>query len=197
LPATFLASTTQTDAVAQRLAGEVMKASGSENWPSVRRIVFTFNVEQDGKTLLSAKHDWDVAKCSDTVQWKDKKVTIDLKDPPTSGDGKDAYQRWVNDTYWLLMPLKLKDEGVTLTSPAPNVLHLSFRSVGLSPGDQYDVYVDPTTHLPVKWDYMPAPDKKTTGTWEDYMTSGGLTLSTRHLFGDKLVTITELDVTSK
>ena len=197
LSAPLLTQSTQPDAAAQKLADEVMKASGSDHWKNVKRIVFTFNVAQGGKTLVAAKHDWDLTKNLDTVQWADKKVTVDVCKPPSEGDGKDAYQRWTNDTYWLLMPLKLKDAGITLTSPAPNTLHLSFKGVGLTPGDQYDVYVDPKTHLPAKWDYMPAPDKKTTGTWEDYKTSGGLTLSTRHSFGEYAITITDLDVTSK
>jgi hypothetical protein len=192
-----MAPSTQGDPAAQRLAEEVMKASGSDRWSSVKRIVFTFNVVQDGKTLLSAKHDWDLTKDTDTVQWMDKRVTVDVRHPPGDGEGKDAYQRWTNDTYWLLMPLKLKDGGITLTLPEPNTLHLSFQSVGLTPGDQYNVHVNAKTHLPEKWDYMPASGTKTTGTWEEYKTSGGLTLSTRHTFGDKLITISDLDVTSK
>jgi hypothetical protein len=197
LPVTFVAQTTQVDSGAQRLAEEVMKASGSDHWSSIKRIVFTFDVAQDGKSLLSAKHDWDLTKATDTVQWMDKKVTVDLCHPPADGDGKSAYQRWTNDTYWLLMPLKLKDGGITLTAPEPNTLHLSFRGVGLTPGDQYNVYVNSKTHLPEKWDYLPASGTKTTGTWEDYKTSGGLTLSTKHSFGDKTITIADLDVTAK
>ena len=197
LPVSLMTPSTQSDAAAQKLAEEVMKASGSAHWSSVQRIVFTFNVAKDGKPLLSAKHDWDLAKGTDKVQWADKSVTVDVCHPPSDGGGKDAYQRWTNDTYWLLMPLKLKDGGITLTSPEPDTLHLSFKGVGLTPGDQYDVRVDPKTHLPEKWDYMPAPGTKTTGTWEEYKTSGGLTLSTKHTFGDKLITITDLDVTAK
>jgi hypothetical protein len=197
LPAALAAQGSSGDADANRLAEEIMKASGSEHWSSVKRIVFTFNVAQGDKTLIAAKHDWDLTEKVDTVEWAGKKAVVDLSHPPTDGDGKDAYQRWTNDTYWLLMPLKLKDGGITLTSPGPNTLHLSFKGVGLTPGDQYNVYVNPTTHLPEKWDYMPAPDKKTTGTWEHYKTSGGLTLSTKHSFGDYTITITDLDVTSK
>lgn len=197
LPALLAAQVNSGDAAAGKLADEVMKASGSENWPSVKRIVFTFNVATKEKTLVSAKHDWDLIKKVDTVEWAGKKAVADLSHPATEGDAKDAYQRWTNDTYWLLMPLKLKDGGMTLTSTAPNTLHLSFKGVGLTPGDQYNVYINPTTHLPEKWDYMPAPDKKTTGTWENYKTSGGLTLSTKHSFGDYTITMTDLEVTSK
>jgi hypothetical protein len=197
LPVALTVPATQGDSAAQRLADEVMKASGADHWSSVKRIVFTFNASKDGKPLLSAKHDWDLTKGIDKVQWADKSVTVDVCHPPSDGDGKDAYQRWTNDTYWLLMPLKLKDGGITLTSPDANTLHLSFKGVGLTPGDQYNVYVNAKTHLPEKWDYMPASGAKTSGSWEEYKASGGLTLATKHTFGDKLITIADLEVTSK
>src|SRR5262247_2347684 len=65
LPLTLIAPSTQGDSAAQRLAEQAMKASGADHWSSVKRIVFTFNVAQDGKTLLSAKHDWDLTKGTD------------------------------------------------------------------------------------------------------------------------------------
>src|SRR4029078_10700710 len=55
-----------------------------------------------------------------------------------------AYGAWVNDTYWLLMPYKLEDPGVHLSSAGEETmgghtydkLHLSFDHVGLTPGAQ-------------------------------------------------------------
>jgi len=193
-----IAQTGQPAGDAQELVTKVMKASGADNWGNVKEIKFTFNVTgADGKQLISAKHDWDLEKNTDTVEWGDKKVTVDLSKPATEGDDKAGFQRWTNDSYWLLMPLKLKDGGCTVTSPEANVLHLSFAGVGLTPGDQYNVYINPTSNLPEKWDYMPTPEKKVTGTWEDYKTTGGLTLATKHQFGDKTITFTDLDVVTK
>lgn len=70
-----------------------------------------------------------------------------------------AYRRFINDTYWLLMPVKLFDPGVNRTYVADSsnaerdVLHLTFGEVGLTPGDQYWVYVDTETGLIDAWAY--------------------------------------------
>lgn len=70
-----------------------------------------------------------------------------------------AYRRFINDTYWLLMPVKLFDEGVRRSylpdssRDGMEVLHLSFGDVGLTPGDQYWVYADEETGRIRKWAY--------------------------------------------
>jgi hypothetical protein len=179
------------DSKAVQLADAVMKASGAEHWPKLRRIQFTFNVGQDDKLLFSAKHNWDVRAGKDTVSWKDKTVTVNISNPGSDEDSKAAHARWVNDSYWLLMPLKLRDPGVTVeyagNQNGLEMLHLSFGNVGLTPGDRYNLYIDPDTHLVRRWDYMPSPDKNVTGTWEGYKEFGGLLLSTEHEFGGKRI----------
>jgi hypothetical protein len=173
---------------ARQLADAVWKASGGENWPNVKAIDFTFAVEKGGKTLASAEHHWDVAAQTDHVKWKGKDVTVNLADPGTGDEAKAAYARWVNDSYWLLAPLKLKDRGIsvseegrkTIDGGEREVLRLSFGQVGLTPNDQYRLYIDPATKLLASWDYMPEPGKTVHGTWENYQKSGGLTLATDH-----------------
>src|SRR5204863_100266 len=104
-----------------QLATDIWKASGGENWAKVEEVDFTFVVEQGGKTLFSAQHFWNVTDWSDKVRWKDKQdkehlVTVNLKAPPSDVEGKAAYGRWVNDSYWLLAPLKIRDPGVKVES---------------------------------------------------------------------------------
>lgn len=73
-----------------------------------------------------------------------------------------AYGTWINDTYWLLMPYKLRDPGVTLTwdgeesidGVAYDKLHLKFAGVGLTPGDQYWAYINRQTKLMDRWAYI-------------------------------------------
>jgi len=58
---------------------------------------------------------------------------------------ESAYGSWVNDSYWLLMPYKMKDAGVTLSLAGEekgeggtwDKLLLTFDSVGLTPRDKY------------------------------------------------------------
>ncbi len=72
---------------------------------------------------------------------------------------ENAYRSFINDTYWLLMPAKLFDEGVhrnylpDSSSADVDVLHLSFGDVGLTPGDQYWVYADKETGRIRQWAY--------------------------------------------
>jgi len=106
----------QTPSEAEQLATDFWKASGGENWPKIEEIQFTFSVEQDGKAVFSAHHVWNVANGTDEVKWKDKQgkdhqVTANLATPPTDEEGKMAYGRWVNDSYWLLAPVKIKEIG--------------------------------------------------------------------------------------
>lgn len=190
---------------AGQLADAVWKASGGENWPRVKAIDFTFTVERGGKTLASAKHHWDVGAQTDRVREQGKDVTVNLVEPGTNEEAKAAYARWVNDSYWLLAPLKLKDRGVqvadegrkTIDGAARETLRLSFVQVGLTPNDQYRLYIDPATKLLASWDYMPEPGKSVHATWENYQKSGGLTLATDHKMEKTRIRILGLKVTTE
>lgn len=204
LSATVRAQDPTATAGGSGLAQEVWKASGGENWERVKRIRFTFVVEQDGKALAHAEHDWDVAAGKDHVKWKDKDVTVDLMNPAQDGDGKAGYARWVNDSYWLLAPLKLRDPGVTTTEGGAKeaegasgpTLQLSFGKVGLTPTDKYLFYLDPQTKLPRAWDYIPESGEGMHATWEKYQNFGGLQLATEHHFGNKVIRFTDVEVTA-
>lgn len=193
------------DTSVPELAQAVWKAAGGENWSHVRTIDFTFAVEKAGKTIASAEHHWDVPGFTDEVKWKGKDVTVNLASPGSDEDAKAAYARWVNDSYWLLAPLKLMDHGVHLTDKGTSemdgakrqVLHLSFGQVGLTPEDQYNLYIDPESKLVTSWDYMPEPGKSMHATWSDYKKTGGLTLATNHEMKGARIRILDLKVTTK
>lgn len=71
-----------------------------------------------------------------------------------------AYQAFINDTYWLLAPTKLFDEGVTRAYVADSstaerdVITVSFEGVGLTPGDRYWLYADRETGRLAAWGYV-------------------------------------------
>jgi len=191
---------------AAALAQAVWQASGGENWSNVQAIDFTFAVEKGGQTVASAQHHWDLTAQTDHVKWKDKDVTVNLAAAASDDNAKAAYGRWTNDTYWLLAPLKLKDRGINLAAEGKKemsgteceVLRLSFGKVGLTPNDQYRLYIDPKTKLVTSWDYMPEPGKSLHATWTDYKKSGGLTLATDHqMDGGVRIRILNLKVASK
>lgn len=200
------AAATDDLAKGEELAGKVWNASGGPAWSNVKTIDFTFAVEKDGKIIARAQHHWDVAAQTDEVKWKGKDVTVNLADPAQTDEAKTAFARWTNDSYWLLMPLKLRDRGLTVAAEGTKeidgakrqVLRLSFGKVGLTPNDQYRLYIDPATDQVTSWDYMPAPGKTSHFTWEDYQKSGGLTLATDHKGdGGLQIRILDLKVTDK
>jgi hypothetical protein len=191
----------------QQIATELWKASGGENWAKVKEVHFTFAVEQEGKPLFSAEHVWNVAAGTDEVKWKDKQgkdhhVTANLAAAPSDDEGKAGYARWVNDSYWLLAPLKVRDQGVhaeageqkDLNGVTCETVRLKFEKVGLTPTDQYVFYVDPKTKLPLAWDYIPASGEGMQATWEKYQDFGGLNLATEHNFNGKTIKLTGIKV---
>jgi hypothetical protein len=99
-----------------------------------------------------------------------------------------AHGRFLNDTFWLLMPLKMKDPGVnldddgekTLDGKIFDVVKVTFEGAGSAPGDAYRVFADRTTHLVDRWEHSPqGPDAKERSVWiwKDWTNVGPLRLS--------------------
>ncbi|MCA6078626.1 hypothetical protein [Fulvivirga sedimenti] len=96
---------------------------------------------------------------------------------------------WINDSYWLFMPFKLKDSGVTLkyaredTLPGgypAHVLQLTFAGVGVTPENKYEVYVDMEDYLVKQWCYFQKASQDSASAvwpWDNYASYGGLMLS--------------------
>jgi hypothetical protein len=189
----------------KQLARAVWQASGGQYWSKVKELHFTFIVEQDGKQLVSAEHKWDLAAGTDRVKWKGKDVTVNLAAPAQDEDGQAAYGRWVNDSYWLLAPLKILDGGVKVAYEDDKeidgvwceTLRLSFAQVGLTPSDVYVLYIDPQTNLVRAWDYIPKEGTVMHGTWENYETFGGLKLATKHNFEGKVIRFADIKVVAR
>lgn len=183
------------------MAAETIKAMGGmDAWKSVKAIRFDFRVEKEGAEPHAARHLWDRAHGRDHVEgMKDNKPTVAWIDLSTKTgaawvDGKKqegealkqtmawAYQRWVNDTYWLIMPFKWMDAGVNLKKE-PNrngfeILHVSFGQVGLTPGDQYWVFLNPKTHMMEHWEYLLQGEKeKGIFDWKNWSDYGPVKLS--------------------
>ena len=173
---------------ADQLARSVGQASGGANWPRIHTVAFNARAN------------------TDTVSSTDKPaVTVSTTAPDKDNPAElDAFKAWTNDTYWLIAPMKFFDPGVTrehlgereVAGKTYQVLGLSFQNVGMTPGDRYNVYVDPLTSLIAFWDYMPNAETSMRASWERYQHPAGLKLSTYHQMGPRTISIENLSITT-
>lgn len=183
------------------MAGECQQAMGGlDGWKNVKAIRFDFRVEKEGAEPRAVKHLWDRSRGRDHIEaMKDGKPMVAWVDLSTKTgaawlEGKKlegdalkqamdwAYGRWVNDTYWLIMPFKWMDNGVNLKKEADRdgyrILHISFNQVGLTPGDQYWAFLNAKTHLMERWEFLLQGDKeKGTFEWKEWSDYGPVKLS--------------------
>jgi len=111
---------------------------------------------------------------------------------------KQGKSAWINDSYWLFMPFKLKDSGVTLKylgddetkdSKPADVIQLTFKNVGNTPDNKYKVWIDKTSHLVTQWaHYTKYTDEQPRFTlpWAEYQRHGDILLSGER--GDRDIT---------
>jgi hypothetical protein len=96
---------------------------------------------------------------------------------------------WINDAYWLFMPFKLKDTGVTLNYLGKDTtqsgidaykLQLLFEEVGDTPQNKYEVLVGSEDYLVREWSFYGNREDTVpafTTPWEDYKAYDGILLS--------------------
>jgi len=176
-PTDTLALETKADSVALRL----MEAHGADAFASAPYLRFNFAVETpEGKRVIG-RHLWDRSSGDYRVEWQSApdsnyvalinvrdvdgqrpSGTVYLNGTELTGEAartarEQAYGRFINDTYWLLAPLKVFDPGVDRSylsdssTAEHDVLHLAFGEVGLTPGDEYWLYVFTQTGRLERW----------------------------------------------
>ncbi|QXD13750.1 hypothetical protein GQ464_009710 [Rhodocaloribacter litoris] len=168
---------TYADSVAMRVY-EAM--GGPEAWARLRYLGFEFAFQPEGgERRPGRKHFWDRHTGAYRLEWTPGGDTtyvalfdVDTRDGTVYRNGapvdsaeahrllQTAYRSFINDTYWLLMPVKLFDPGVNRlhvpdsSDAGTDVLRLTFGPVGLTPGDTYWVYVDRASGLVRHWAFV-------------------------------------------
>lgn len=152
---------------------------------------FDFIVRRDTDETSRRRHLWDRAADRARVEWTvgQDSVAVALFAPaafvpdapagevavngrPLDGEALaerlvEAHRAHINDTYWLLAPMKTMDPGVRraiVSDSAGTSLRLSFDGVGLTPGDQYWLQFDPATRAMTGWTFRLEGDT-TLGRW--------------------------------
>lgn len=158
------------DAKAMELADRTMEAMGGRAaWDRVRVI---------GWTIFKRNHVWDkwtgdyrleadstlvimnINSRKGRVWEKGVEIADAARRDETLGQ---AMSIWINDSYWLVMPYKLKDTGVTLRyvgeqktedGRAADAIQLTFANVGDTPENKYLVWIDRETGMVTQWAYF-------------------------------------------
>ena len=185
------------DPRALAIADEVMLALGGRAaWDRARILCWTY--------LSRRKHTWDkwtgdyrldegnqvVLMNLATGAGRVFEKGVEVADANTVQERlKRARSVWMNDSYWLLMPYKLKDSGVTLRYAGTgelaggreaDVLELCFTGVGDTPDNRYRVFVGRDTHLVERWQFFEQradSEPKLDTPWAGWDWYGGIRLS--------------------
>lgn len=187
---------------------------GKERFAAARLLRFDFAPVRDGKITSSYHHWWDRQTGAYRVEGVSKegvpyRILFDvgtkqgkawLGDRELAGEElaqwlERGYGRFINDTYWLLMPWKWLDPGVnleyggkkTVDGQEYDVVTLSFGSgIGLTSNDRYWAYVSTKSNLMERWEYVleteegaPGAAAPTPWAWEEWKeTQSGVKLAT-------------------
>ena len=213
---TLLVAAEPRDPAAVAVAETTLDAMGGKQaFAALRTLKFDFVVERDGKELTRVHHVWDrwdgryrveainregkhvltlfnVQKPGEGRSWSDGK---ELAGEELKEALKRAYGRFINDTYWFLMPAKMLDPGVNLASEgeteldgkAYSVVRLTFDGVGLTPNDTYWAFVSKTSGLMDRWQFvLTGQDPKTREgfLWSDWQTVGGIRVALKRTSTD-------------
>lgn len=185
------------DRRAIEIADRVMaRLGGHQAWDETRYLSWRF--------FGGRRHVWD--KWTGNLRFEDDELTVltnihsrhggawrdgeRVADPDSAAAAIDkAYRAWINDSYWLVMPYKLKDTGVTLTHVGADMteeglpaelLELRFRDVGVTPQNRYQVWVDVHTSLVRQWAFYRNAEEDETGfvlPWSNWQPYGRIWLA--------------------
>jgi len=174
---------------AEALATEIEDAIDLAAWARTGAVRWTF---AGRRTLV-----WDRRRHLVQVMWDGNEVLIhegaadgvalrngvEVTGPEARELLREANQAWINDSFWLNAPAKLRDEGTTLTRLSDDRLMVEYASGGRTPGDAY-VWTIGEDGLPTSWkmwvSILPVGGVETT--WGGWITlDTGARISTRHV----------------
>ena len=180
------------------VAKQMAKTFGLDSFGKVEAIRYTFSIPG-----LVPPRTWEWHPKTDTVTYEGKdpqgnsmKVTYKRSEIDSQSDVVKSQidPGFVNDQYWLLLPLHVAWDGATVTDEGMHETPLGktqaqrivvkYASSGYSPGDTWDLYVGADKRV-VEMTYhraVPAPKlpNLVNAKWEGYKKAGPLLFSTEH-----------------
>ncbi|GAB3975289.1 hypothetical protein GCM10028806_32600 [Spirosoma terrae] len=189
------------DAKAVLIADQILQAAGGRKaWENTRYVTWNF--------MEIRKVVWDkqVGNVRIDNLYNDQTVLLNLNNNQgiVSQNGSEVFQPdtvikyvrkgihdWAADTYWLFMPFKLKDTGVSLRylgdaytkeGKLADALLVTFPQAAQTPATKYKIWVDKSTRLITQYaSYRKLADKQPGATYSltDYQQYGTLLLPSR------------------
>lgn len=181
---------------AEALTEKMLQAVNKTAWDSTNVIKWTF--------MGGHNYVWDKQNDFVEVTWDDKRVLLNLAEWEKSKayeNGNEhiadkrgellgtAYTYFCNDSFWLVAPFKVNDEGVkrvmVITENGTKTLLVSYTSGGVTPGDSYQWFLNEDglpTHYRMWVSIIPIGGVEATWEgWENKLT--GIMLPNLHKFG--------------
>lgn len=180
---------------AENLADKMLVAVNDSAWQATDVISWNFADKHH--------HVWDKDRHLAKVSWDNYQVYVNLntitgkavvkgkqiKDSAATAEFvKEAYEYWVNDSFWLNPITKIRDSGterlyVETKNPETESLLVTYTSGGVTPGDSYQWLVDKSSGLPfsVKMWVEVIPIGGAEFSWENWIkTETGALIATEH-----------------
>ncbi|WP_436515401.1 hypothetical protein [Ekhidna sp. To15] len=119
---------------AEQLADEMLMALNKPGFDTIAIIRFTY---PGGHS-----YEWNKAENKVRVQWEANDVFLDLNRPTEefSTLEYEGYEYFLNDSFWLIAPFKVRDNGVVRSSVEVDDgrgLLVTYTTGGVTPGDSY------------------------------------------------------------
>lgn len=187
------------DKKAAELVSKMMEAmGGTEKWEDLKYVSWTFFGsrhlvwdKQNSRVRIESPRDSSVylvnlAGPTGKYAYNGIEVSDPKKLAAKLENGKSI---WINDMYWLFMPFKMYDPGVTvkflktdttLVGAKADVLELRFDDVGKTPENKYEIYIDQKDQLIKQWNFFATTTQDSASRiwpWDNYENFNGLLLS--------------------
>lgn len=179
------------------VAKQMAKTYGLDSFGKIEAIRYTFTVEG----LVSRTWEWNPKADTVSYEGKDKEgkpVTVKYQRSELGSQSDSVKNQidpaFVNDQYWLLLPLHVAWDGASVTDEGMHETPLGkksaerivvkYASAGYSPGDTWELYVgadkrveEMSYHRAVP---VPGFPNVVHATWAGYRKAGPLLVSTEH-----------------
>ena len=164
---------------AEQLADEMLLALNKPAFDTLDYIAFTFKGVHT--------HRWDRANNHVTVLWDENEVFLDLTKSSTEYDMLEfkAYQYFINDSFWLVAPFKVRDDGVVRSTVETEIgrgLLVTYTSGGVTPGDSY-LWILDEKGFPKAWQLWTSnvPIGGLEFSWDEWEEHSNVWFSTMHI----------------